>query len=57
MNARHDKGCTVLHLACSNGKMETVELMITTLKDFSIDLNDRDNVHDIIEDQGVKRAN
>ena len=37
--------------------METVELMITTLKDFSIDLNDRDNVHDIIEDQGVKRAN
>ena len=41
MNARDGLGCTILHLACRDGKTEIVQLLITASKDFSIDLNAR----------------
>ena len=42
MNAKDDSEFTPFHLACKNGRRETVELMIKSSKDFSIDLNARD---------------
>jgi len=41
LNARDDYGWTAFHWACFNGRIEIVQVLISSSKDFSIDLNAR----------------
>ena len=43
LNARDDKGQTVLHLASGYGRIEIVQFLLTSSKDLTIDLNALDN--------------
>ena len=43
MNTKDANGTTTLHLASERGITEIVEFIIQSSKDFSIDLNAKDN--------------